>query len=698
MKYKELKKFDLDTIHSNEEGEDFVNKILSSDEIDKLKYINFLLWQKYNTASMNYMLKINTILTVDELLELKKEHNIKGRVEDLEIVEDDVDFSEVMSIVDNNIIIDDEVFLIKSVLEDDFEEVVIVEKNKDLYKFGLNVSDIGEFFAYELFEEESSYYQSIIDAKIGTKINVVSAYCGVEQSTKTFRKIGNSKLNSKIFKLTKKTSQGILSPVLSGTYTIIKSEDVLSNNSVSEDKILNEVSKVKHDIAKKLNIDMSKFEEEIKDVEESEDFPKSHFTEDYKFTKDYCFSIETPEDSFYNPLTQTILLFNGNEYEKIENGWLVSDEYVDEVYQFLFKKFDIAEEMEGYWVIENTKLESILRCIIRAGGKMKANDDNASSFLQMFLREDKLKRILKTSKTFKIVKRLITKKEVEEFAKDTGTEMYIDLGQILTSVLEGAQRLYGEGYVVFDSDYKITICQVNNLDLVSASEYAIDNDYKDFYVINKDDYKGYDAWYKETVKMQESLKESEQELKDIEKVGLSKVKELEEKLKKYERVDEHVLYESEEPVDIVVCGTEYDDSHDFSIDDDYSGFNMTKKGENLTTRGVDCDGFISIVDAKDFFKNAETKIEGFDNNDFVGSVEFYLIRGFVGRMKLRVSINNNYINTTELVDDYIWHQLDNIYGREWRNNNTDRIEIDIQQGEVVEIDSELYNEMKKEND
>jgi hypothetical protein len=54
---------------------------------------------------------------------------------------------------------------------------------------------------------------------------------------------------------------------------------------------------------------------------------------------------------------------------------------------------------------------------------------------------------------------------------------------------------------VFDSDQKLTICQTGDeIDLVSASNYAIDNGYKNFYVVDKDKYTQYDAWFKESIK------------------------------------------------------------------------------------------------------------------------------------------------------------------------------------------------------
>jgi len=527
MKYEKLKSFDLNSIKSQEEADDWKDKVLASDDDDILRYINFLRWQQYNDADIKYMQKIVHFLSYDEIMDIEMENQdiLTGDTEDLiinNIVEAEEPITNPINIISPEGV---ETYSLKAVLDDSFEKVMIAsDKDGKLYKFGfIVIQDVKgiEYFAYELYEEPQEYYSQIVDAKVGTRVNVYADIVEENQVLKTYTKIDNfvDELN---FILTKKTNQGVLSPIYQGTYSILKKEEVLSSEGISEDRLASQMSKFKNEMAEKLGIkpqdvydftDNKKYNadgtvEDFEPIVDDEEDPtskytKEYFEDDFTFSKTYYFSIETPEeDDWYNPLTQTILNFH------VDNWEYLNDEYVEEVYFMLSEKFGYCEEMEGIWAIDNTKLESVLRTIVRAGGKVKANDENASMFLQRFLRQEKLERILKVSKNFRVVKKIKTLKDVEEFVKDSGTELYHQIGQTLTAILEGTSRLFGEGHIVFDSDHKLVICEIDDeLDLVSASNFAIDNSYKRFYVIEKDKYQQYDAWYKESIKTKPDNKE-----------------------------------------------------------------------------------------------------------------------------------------------------------------------------------------------
>lgn len=499
MKYKKLKDVNLSKL-SKEEIEQFKDDVLISEKEDILKYINYLRWQQYNQADIKYMQKIINFLSYDEIndIEIQNEEILTGDVEDLIInapAEVEQQIGNLVEIISSN---GTKKYQVKCILEDSFEFVMIVEDDEGIFhKFGF-IEQENNMYAYELFEETQEYYKQIIEAEIGTRVNVFADIVGENQATKTFTKENILNFN-KPFLLTKKTNKGILSQINQGSYTIIKKETLLSNDGTSEDKIQGELSKFKNEIAEKLNINVEDIDKEFDDVVE-EDFDieqkytKEDFEDDFKFTIPYYFSIETPEQDFYNSLTHTILNLH------TENWEYLNDDFIDEVYNMLYIRFNTVEIMEGIWAIENTKLESILRTIVRAGGKIKAIDKNASVFLQRFLKQEKLKNILKISKNFRVVKKIKTKKDVEQFVKDSGTELYLQMNQTLTAILEGTCRLYGDGYIVFDSDYKLIICEVDDeIDLIATSNFAIDNGYKNFYVIEKDKYIHYDAWYKETI-------------------------------------------------------------------------------------------------------------------------------------------------------------------------------------------------------
>ena len=251
MKYEQLKKFDLNSIKSEEEAIKWKDTVMSSDLDDKLKYLNFLRWQQFNKANIKYINKIVQFLSFDEISDFEKENSniITGDTEDLVLLDEISKEKEKLS---NPIYIDSKEYSVKCVLEDDFESVMIVSDREGLlYKFGFIVLSTPQgldFYAYELFKESQEYYKQIIDAKIGTKINVYCDIVGEKQVTKTFKKT-DLLIEGKSFVLATKTNKGIISPITKeGTFFILKKENVLSADGISEEEMKEKLSFSQTDI------------------------------------------------------------------------------------------------------------------------------------------------------------------------------------------------------------------------------------------------------------------------------------------------------------------------------------------------------------------------------------------------------------------------------------------------------------------
>ena len=178
MKYEKLKSFDLNSIKSQEDADSWKETVINCDKDDILKYINFLRWQQYNDADIKYMQKIVHFLSYDEIMDIEMENQdiLTGDTEDLiinNIVEAEEPMSNPINIISPEGI---ETYSLKAVLDDSFEKVMIVsDKEGKLYKFGfIVIQDVKgiEYFAYELYEEPQEYYSQIVDAKVGTRVNV----------------------------------------------------------------------------------------------------------------------------------------------------------------------------------------------------------------------------------------------------------------------------------------------------------------------------------------------------------------------------------------------------------------------------------------------------------------------------------------------------------------------------------------------
>jgi len=151
--------------------------------------------------------------------------------------------------------------------------------------------------------------------------------------------------------------------------------------------------------------------------------------------------------------------------------------------------------------------------------------------------------------------------------------------------------------------------------------------------------------------------------------------------------NEKVLFSSNTPTDIIICGTMFDDTSDFMITDDYYDFNVTINGSKEMEYGTESDGFVTIVGLDEFMKNTSSKIEGFDKDKLGGiGVESILVHNFIGDAKLRVNVDGiGYIDTINISSsDLIMYDTQ-------ANNKDFSVDVDINHGEIFDLDTKLYD-------
>jgi len=151
-------------------------------------------------------------------------------------------------------------------------------------------------------------------------------------------------------------------------------------------------------------------------------------------------------------------------------------------------------------------------------------------------------------------------------------------------------------------------------------------------------------------------------------------------------VNERIIYKSNTPKDIIICGTSFNDKEVFTITDDYYPFSITKNGDGIS---VESNGFVSIVDLKTFIENQDDAY-AFDEDDFwFSGIDIVLIHNFVGEAKLRVNVEDiGYIDTTNI------ESSDLIMCDTLASDHDFDVEIDIKQGEVFKLDEKSYKLLK----
>jgi len=151
-------------------------------------------------------------------------------------------------------------------------------------------------------------------------------------------------------------------------------------------------------------------------------------------------------------------------------------------------------------------------------------------------------------------------------------------------------------------------------------------------------------------------------------------------------INEKVLFKSTSPTDLIIFGREFFDfetQNYIRVQEFEHVFYMTKKQQNKEK--FYSNGIIDITDLETFMSEEETFIK----NSYYSYV---FIRNFIGEMKLRVNVENiGYIDTANIMntDSIRYDVVDEIYSVD----HSFRIEIDITQGDIVELDNKLYNKL-----
>jgi len=229
MIYKEMKKIDLLSISSKEQALEIMHKILESKKEDILKYINYLRYHQFNSNDFKLIKKITNFLYFQDFQIIESENsNIDFGVNEEIVIENNDEIY-----LETDFFINGETYNCKAQLYDDYETILIAMKEDKYYKFGCIEKDQHTKYIYDLPEETDEYYKNIIDAKIKTKVNLLSAIYGEKFLRKTFIK---EKMNVDFnFIYVKKTTKGIMSNIVSGTYMILKEpENVLNIPEIKE--------------------------------------------------------------------------------------------------------------------------------------------------------------------------------------------------------------------------------------------------------------------------------------------------------------------------------------------------------------------------------------------------------------------------------------------------------------------------------
>jgi len=153
-----------------------------------------------------------------------------------------------------------------------------------------------------------------------------------------------------------------------------------------------------------------------------------------------------------------------------------------------------------------------------------------------------------------------------------------------------------------------------------------------------------------------------------------------------ENLKEKVLFSSNKETDIIICGNlfDFDPDPDVTITSGDYDFHVTINGQKKKL--FHCGESIQITKLKTFLEEDED----FDED---GGFSYVLIKDFKGDLKLRVNVENiGYVDTNTIGDyEYIRYDfIDEKYSDEYDFD----VELDINNGEVFNLDLNLYNEIK----
>ena len=235
--YQELKSFDLLTIKSKEEFEVFKKILLDSDRTDVIKYLNYLRYLQYKgDVNFKYIQYIIQVLTSKEMSEiLKANPNVVGDVEDLVI-------SNELTIIKNPLTINiitpnSEMFgIVRAMLSDDFEQILVIHIDDKLKCYGSVVND-NKKYIYELPVDNQEFIQNVIDVNVNTKVNIKSHMSKENSFHKTFTKNSLVDEITDVYILAKKTPLGVITFTASGSYKVLKTENMISSEVLLKDEV-----------------------------------------------------------------------------------------------------------------------------------------------------------------------------------------------------------------------------------------------------------------------------------------------------------------------------------------------------------------------------------------------------------------------------------------------------------------------------
>lgn len=443
----ELKDFDFESISSKVEADAFKDKILKAEKNDILRFINHMRYVQYHcergTAFINRIIKF---MGYPELKEIEKESGLVfGETEELYIP-----VVKILEESDMNVSINGKNYTIRAELMDDFENLLVLFDAEKLSLMGYIIKD-GVYYVYDVMEHPEEYLQNILNTPVGTKISAYTTIVDKHYVSKIFTKIETKPITEKLV-FTTKTDRGVLSPIVSGTYSVLKKENILFPKELGSVEIKDKT-------------------EEDEDFEKEDEIVKNETSKEFHFLE----STHLVLDEGGNPLTQfSINLVRGNNYE---------------VEDFFFNKFGYVK-MEDYWILDTKNIETYIRKLINAGATVEINQRTKSNFLQKFLWDKKLDAIVNKKMKLEELHDIQTREDLMSFLEKSECEKFLAYGTI-TAILEGVQKLYGENHIVFDSANRLKIFKMNEFVEQEARYYAEDNGYNKFYVVNLKDYKEY---------------------------------------------------------------------------------------------------------------------------------------------------------------------------------------------------------------
>lgn len=447
MNYKDIKKIKISEITP-----DILKEILKNEKTEILKCINYFKWKYKYTQDLDELKILNKILSNKTIKKYCEDNNITGEQENINIIDEENE---------NFISIDDKNYIIKTVLKDDFERLIIVEdEDTMLHKYGL-IIEKNHIYVYELIEEEQSFLRDIINSDDGIKVNLYSHVDGDDIIQKTFIKTQKDFNLDLDIKLVKKTSLGIIESN-KGLVKKIKQEKVLSNNFFNEYKVQNALSDYKKLIEKKFNIDLSKVDE----TEKLEDVVI--YDDQFSFSDTLYFSIVPYKKDNVKWYTHVLLYYHGVD-DKFEN---IEDKQNNELIGLL-NIYKCESVIDGVWSIDKLKLDMIVMKLLNSNCRVEIKDE------KLIKTKDILTYDIYDNLEFQ---RKLNVGDIEDLIYTTGLEAPYMFDKEKT-IIQAIKRVYGDNHVVFINNKYIVVYKFKTFDKDKFVLFSKSNLHNYFYVI-----------------------------------------------------------------------------------------------------------------------------------------------------------------------------------------------------------------------